>query len=379
MIPEILLEYDVPAGMLTLLLLIFQEIYIKDKRPSTRALMHAEAAVCVYAVCRAYSVFLRVDGRVDEYRLVVLANLLASIAQAVAVFFVFLFFLRLTSRQVDKKLVLACAIPLLVFVAFLLVPPLRDHVYVISSRSEYVSGPWSWIGLLYAAVYVVMIIVTATIHQDDFQNRYAAVVALGLFLLLANYIDYRFATRIDTFVLALCLTAFVTILDAESYDMLQKISLYDELSGLKNRYSLLRDFDKLQGEDICLAIMDIDDFKRFNDTYGHVAGDKVIQLTGATLRRFFDGQSYRYGGDEFIVMTKLAPPAFSKRMEDLRLAIADQPLDGIADHVTLSYGKAYAYVDDGARLTRIINSADENLYHWKKVRKARAKYQLPLE
>ena len=97
----------------------------------------------------------------------------------------------------------------------------------------------------------------------------------------------------------------------------------------------------------------------------------MIQLTGATLRRFFDGQSYRYGGDEFIVMTKLAPPAFSKRMEDLRLAIAD--------HVTLSYGKAYAYVDDGARLTRIINSADENLYHWKKVRKARAKYQLPLE
>ena len=176
-----------------------------------------------------------------------------------------------------------------------------------------------------------------------------------------------------------CLTAFATILDAESYDMLQKISLYDELSGLKNRYSLLRDFDKLQGEDICLAIMDIDYFKRFNDTYGHVAGDKVIQLTGATLRRFFDGQSYRYGGDEFIVMTKLAPPAFSKRMEDLRLAIAAQPLDGIADHVTLSYGKAYAYVDEDARLTRIINSADENLYHWKKVRKDRAKYQLTLE
>ena len=348
MIPEILLEYDVPAGML-----IFQTIYIKDKRPSTQALMHAEAAVCVYAVCRAYSVFLRVDGWVDEYRLVVLANLLASIAQAVAVFFVFLFFLRLTSRRVDKKLALACAIPLLAFVAFLLVPPLRDHVYVISSRSEYVSGPWSWIGLLYAAVYVVMIIVTATIHQDDFQNRYAAVVVL---LLLANYIDYRFATRIDTFVLALCLTAFATILDAESYDMLRKISLYDELSGLKNRYSLLRDFEKLQGEDICLAIMDIDDFKRFNDTHGHVAGDKVIQLTGATLRRFFDGQSYRYGGDEFIVMTKLAPPAFSKRMEDLRLAIAAQPLDGIADHVTLSYGKAYAYVDDDARLTRMKTS-----------------------
>ncbi len=49
---------------------------------------------------------------------------------------------------------------------------------------------------------------------------------------------------------------------------------HDELSGLKNRYSLLRDFDKLQGEDICLAIMDIDYFKRFNDTYGHVAGDR---------------------------------------------------------------------------------------------------------
>lgn len=249
MISELWFEFDIPAGMLTLLLLITQEIYFKDKRSSTKSLMAAEGAVCVYSVCRAYSMFLRLDGHVDRYDLVVFANLVASLSQTVAIFFVFIFFLMLTNRKVTKQRLVVYAIPLLVFGGVLL-SPLRDQIYTISSRSEFVSGPWSWMSLLYVAIYMTLIIAIVTVHRADFRDRYAAIMVLSLFLLAATYLDYRFATRIDTFVLALCLTAFATILDAQVNYALQKISMYDELSGLKNRYSLMQDFDEMQGKKI---------------------------------------------------------------------------------------------------------------------------------
>jgi two-component system, cell cycle response regulator len=92
---------------------------------------------------------------------------------------------------------------------------------------------------------------------------------------------------------------------------LEHISLYDALTNLFNR----RNFDQKlweevhrahrQGYDIYLALVDVDNFKEYNDTYGHQAGDKLLQCVGQILiecvRENVDW-NFRYGGDEFAII-----------------------------------------------------------------------------
>lgn len=75
----------------------------------------------------------------------------------------------------------------------------------------------------------------------------------------------------------------------------------DELTGLPNRRSLLHHFDRL-GETYAVALVDIDHFKRINDTHGHDIGDQALRLLAAHLRAQTAGAAYRYGGEEFAVV-----------------------------------------------------------------------------
>lgn len=90
---------------------------------------------------------------------------------------------------------------------------------------------------------------------------------------------------------------------------MEKLALYDPLTSLPNRRKLEIDFEELaiKGNDvITVGLIDIDDFKKVNDTYGHDVGDKVLQLLGTVFssRIRKDDQIYRYGGEEFVVIMK---------------------------------------------------------------------------
>ena len=75
----------------------------------------------------------------------------------------------------------------------------------------------------------------------------------------------------------------------------------DMLTGLPNRRALDETLARLSGA-YALAMVDIDHFKRFNDTYGHAAGDIVLREVARGLKREAGGQAYRYGGEEFCVV-----------------------------------------------------------------------------
>ena len=65
---------------------------------------------------------------------------------------------------------------------------------------------------------------------------------------------------------------------------LREATVTDPLTKLKNRYALRRDFDRCFGRFIHVMMMDLDDFKGVNDTYGHEAGDELLRETGVVLR-----------------------------------------------------------------------------------------------
>ena len=77
----------------------------------------------------------------------------------------------------------------------------------------------------------------------------------------------------------------------------------DELTNISNRRAMDEHLASLSGE-YAIAMMDIDHFKAFNDTYGHDEGDNVLKLVGQLLNEELEGKVYRYGGEEFCAVFK---------------------------------------------------------------------------
>ena len=80
-----------------------------------------------------------------------------------------------------------------------------------------------------------------------------------------------------------------------------RMAFIDTLTGLPNRRALDDTLARLSGS-YALAMVDIDHFKKFNDTYGHAAGDVVLREVARSLKREAGGQAFRYGGEEFCIV-----------------------------------------------------------------------------
>jgi diguanylate cyclase (GGDEF)-like protein len=90
----------------------------------------------------------------------------------------------------------------------------------------------------------------------------------------------------------------ITSIIQDSYSM----AFSDELTGLPSRRALKQDMMKL-GINYVIAMLDIDFFKKFNDTYGHDTGDEVLKLVASTIKDVTGGgKSFRYGGEEFTIL-----------------------------------------------------------------------------
>jgi diguanylate cyclase (GGDEF)-like protein len=137
-------------------------------------------------------------------------------------------------------------------------------------------------------------------------------------------------------------------------DALCDLSSRDALTGLANRRSfeaaLAREIDRVarSGEPALLLLLDIDHFKRVNDTYGHAVGDVVIKSVAEALLecvRPMD-MAARIGGEEFAVILPNCPPAFGLTVaERLRARVEGKIIEvGPLQHlgVTVSVGGAYA-------------------------------------
>ncbi|MCB8816175.1 GGDEF domain-containing protein [Desulfosporosinus shakirovi] len=80
------------------------------------------------------------------------------------------------------------------------------------------------------------------------------------------------------------------------------MAFFDELTGLPSRRALKQDIMKL-GHKYSIAMLDIDHFKKFNDTYGHDTGDEVLKLVASVIKDVMGGgKPFRYGGEEFTIL-----------------------------------------------------------------------------
>ena len=158
----------------------------------------------------------------------------------------------------------------------------------------------------------------------------------------------------------------------------------DELTGLPNRYGMntaaSQFYEKCYQEKTCFGfeVIDVDYFKEFNDTYGHQAGDLVLQKVAEVLRSITkrDPSIYaaRYGGDEIVVLyqgkTSGQIGEITKQInEKIRALAIPHKNSRCADVVTVSQGVVNAVPEDAVRIWDYMSNADHALYQVKRSRK----------
>jgi two-component system chemotaxis response regulator CheY len=152
----------------------------------------------------------------------------------------------------------------------------------------------------------------------------------------------------------------------------------DPLTQLKNRLQLWEDLETLgrrgerYGHRYSIALCDVDHFKRYNDHYGHPAGDQVLQAVATTIARHCRGgdAAYRYGGEEFLILLpEQSLEAAQIAMERLRMAVEALAMPHQANIpagvVTISAGLATLRAGETKPPEHVLRDADRALYRAK--------------
>jgi diguanylate cyclase (GGDEF)-like protein len=260
--------------------------------------------------------------------------------------------------------------------------------------------PFIWIsagGLTSNITYgVFMISCLVVVVLDGMLKRVmlGAYLALISALMTSDFIVKRFYGHSSTmiyqraFVFCVILTIMLLVLSAVKRQMeatnaqLLKTAQTDELSEAFNSRYLNKKLIELEqryqenGDDFCVAILDIDDFKKINDTYGHLYGDIVIRYLADCIRKATDEkvQLGRYGGDEFVLIFFDADKQTAyETCEKVRKQIESEQISDKTIHSTISMGVCKrSEIQEGED---ILSKIDELLYESKRSGKNKVSYR----
>lgn len=245
--------------------------------------------------------------------------------------------------------------------------------------------------LLFFAEYVGRMIETKHVHATP-------LCIMGMFAYLATlYLDHnhdvpyplpenishflQVSWALVVFSITIAFLQIFVMITFHSEQFLFRKAGQDELTGLFNRFTangILDDFIKQDmNEKGWIAMLDIDDFKAVNDTYGHNCGDYVLVTLAKLMKEIFaDSSCSRWGGEEFLIFDDKyeEKEAVIEKMELLRKTVDEYAFDydGRRLHLTITAG--IAFYEKGLSREEWINKADIKLYEGKRSGKNRVIY-----
>lgn len=158
---------------------------------------------------------------------------------------------------------------------------------------------------------------------------------------------------------------------------LEKLSTTDKLTGLPNRRKIEDELEKTfflwerYRRPFTLLMIDIDDFKKINDSYGHQVGDVVLAELGRIFRKILRNTDVpsRWGGEEFLILCpEIGRDEGIKVAEKIRCAVEDHDF-GLGERVTVSVGVCEA--KDNMSLNELLKEVDDRMYEAKRSGKNR--------
>ena len=164
----------------------------------------------------------------------------------------------------------------------------------------------------------------------------------------------------------------VAIENAQLFEKVQQFAMTDELTGLHNRRHFFElaekelDRAKHTARSISVLMIDIDRFKRVNDTYGHLAGDQVLREVANRCRCALRAHDLlaRYGGEEFVALLPLTRPTEAQDIaERLRLRVGQEPVLYKGEKINIAVSVGVANLDNNnCKLETLLIRADEAQY-----------------
>jgi diguanylate cyclase (GGDEF)-like protein len=187
---------------------------------------------------------------------------------------------------------------------------------------------------------------------------------------------YKFMTiELKIFLRSIVNQIAIAIENSMLYKQLEKINQMDSLLGIYNRkyfFEYLEKNEKLESKDkFAIVMIDIDDFKKINDTYGHQFGDKVLINTANVVKSGIGKQDIlaRYGGEEFIlyISDHVNEEKVYDKIEAIRRKLEEEKVafNGEYKSVTASFGISF-FPLNGMDLNELISKADDLMYKSKK-------------
>ncbi len=177
-------------------------------------------------------------------------------------------------------------------------------------------------------------------------------------------------------------TIKLSLANVKMQELIQEQAIHDALTGLFNRRYLIETLSRellrilREKKNLCVAMLDLDFFKRINDTFGHEAGDEVLKYLGALMMSNFRGSDIccRYGGEEFIIimvdsnLINAVPKLehIRQELENAQILFQGSALPKITVSIGVAEAPTHASTTD-----KIIRMADEALYTAKKSGKNR--------
>lgn len=195
---------------------------------------------------------------------------------------------------------------------------------------------------------------------------------------LSDYAASTIIYSINSFIVFAFLVVYLSLHSSMEYkieELLHRTAEFDALTGLANRYRIHEVFDRLtnsssdKSEEFSVAIMDIDNFKNVNDTYGHMVGDKVLKMVADILKSVENDQVHcsRWGGEEFLVVVSGSKSldTATALLELIRVNISKGVVKEAEKdiQITISTGIALHNVEESILAT--IGRADTYLYEAK--------------
>jgi diguanylate cyclase (GGDEF)-like protein len=254
-----------------------------------------------------------------------------------------------------------------------------DVVYAVRvDAGIYAAGPWLYllwmIGITSIAVSIwsprrsrgIRTARSRTLLAIPMLATLASVGILALFSVGENPVVTSLATL--TLLLAVVRT-FVTFRQMQRLSEARRQAVTDDLTGLGNRRSLFEHgMQRLESADaadrLAFILIDLDNFKEINDTFGHAAGDELLREIGRrlTARASEHDLLVRLGGDEFAVLTTLASADVGRQTAAAVLDRITEPFAIDGARVLVSASAGVAERDDRARIAELLRRADVAMY-----------------
>ena len=259
-------------------------------------------------------------------------------------------------------------VPTLINIVATVLSPLFKYIFYVNASNQYIRGDYFFIFIsVYIFNFLFLIICTLDVGKKHNYHIAKKMILLSLFTIIGTSIQIVYPLAYSSWH-CITLSLFLYFLLMSQFD-----NSFDILTGLYNRVAFENASKEIvRAKVFSIIVLDIDDFKSINDTYGHDRGDAVIKAVAAIIRESFYKHytCYRIGGDEFYILSnetdqekiELQLKAMTNALVEMRGK--GNPLP------TVSYGYSIFRGGDNADFNINLKEADDQMYHYKKVHKA---------